>query len=880
MINKIFIIDAMGYIFRSFHAIRNMSTSKGEPTNALYGFARSFLNLQKEFKPAYVVAVFDGEENERSRKALYSDYKGHRSAAPAELIPQFSTVEEFLELNGIPMIRLSGVEADDSIASIARIFEKLGFEVYLCSTDKDLAQLVNPQIKMLNTFKENLVLDEAGVENMFGVKPNQMQDYLALVGDASDNVPGVPGIGPKGAAELLKQYGTLDAILEHAGEIKGKKGELLTAHRPQALLSRKLVALDETLPVPIDPGYYTPRPVDAKKLLAFLQEKEFKSLSQEVVVVKEEEKTNYYLVDSLEKWESLVREMATAQEICIDAETTSENPMEAELVGLGLGKEECCAFYVPFNGNLSKEQIYPALRQILKDKPLYGHNIKYDMHVLQRAGLPLGNVVFDTMVASYLIQADERQHSLNRLSFKEFEKVKIPIEELIGKGKKQLSMWDVPFDKITEYCCQDVDYTIRLKNLYQKELESRNLLQLFNEIELPLITVLAKMEERGVYVDVEVLRSLSEHLQKELQDLSQQIYKMAGIEFNLNSPKQLSDILFTRLHIKPPKKTATGFSTNADVLEVLAKDYPIAESILNYRMLEKLRSTYIDALPLQVNPKTHRIHCTFNQSVAATGRLASQNPNLQNIPVRTALGREIRGAFKPQREGWSFLGADYSQIELRLLAHFSQDVKLLDIFHQGKDIHAATAASIFDVPLEEVTPEMRYRAKAVNFGIIYGQQAWGLSQELRIDPKDANRFIERYFENYPGVKAYIETMKTEARLYKSAKTLMGRERRLPDILSSNPMIRSAQERLAINTPLQGTNADLIKMAMLRIDSEIAQRKLKGFLILQIHDELIFELPDEEVSEFEVLVKDIMEGVAELKVPLVVNISVGKNWKEC
>ena len=807
MTNKIFIIDVMGYIFRSFHAIRHMSSSKGEPTNALYGFARSFLNLKRDFNPEYMVAVFDGEENDRSRKALYSEYKANRSSAPDELIPQFATVEEFLELNGIPMVRLNGVEADDSMASIARIFEKLDFEIILCSTDKDLAQLVNPRIKMLNTFKDNLFVDEMEVEKMFGVSPKQIQDYLAIVGDTSDNVPGVPGIGPKGAAELLKQYGTLETILENADQIKGKKGDVLKRFKEQALLSKKLVALDETLPVPIDPGFYVPRPFDSRKLYNFLQEKEFKSLSQEIEIVRQETTGNYTLINSLPALKELVKQLQTAKDLCVDTETTSEDPMVAELVGIGLGVEETSAYYIPFNGAIQQEVVIHSLKTLFEEKPTYGHNIKYDMHVLRRAGIALGNVQFDTMVASYLIQADERQHSLDRLAFKEFEKVKIPIEDLIGKGKNQISMREVPLEKVCNYCCEDVDYTIRLKNLYTKELKNRHLEALNQTIELPLIDVLAKMEERGVFVDTTVLNSLSGRLQKELTALQDQIFKMAGEEFNLNSPKQLSEILFTKLQIKPPKKTATGFSTNADVLENLAHQYPIADAILNYRTLEKLRSTYIDTLPLQVNPSTGRIHCTYNQSVAATGRLASQNPNLQNIPVRTELGRQIRGAFKPQKEGWSFVGADYSQIELRLLAHFSKDPLLLEIFHQGKDIHTTTAASIFQIPESEVTPEMRYRAKAVNFGIIYGQQAWGLSQELKIDPKEAASFIERYFNNFPGVKAYLEKMKQDAREYKATKTLMGRERRLPDILSSNPMIRQAQERLAVNTPLQGTNAD-------------------------------------------------------------------------
>ena len=570
------------------------------------------------------------------------------------------------------------------------------------------------------------------------------------------------------------------------------------------------------------------------------------------------------------------------KEICFDTETTSENPLRAELVGIGLGAEKGNAFYVPLNGSLNKTIILEKLKPFFESDALsfFGHNVKYDCHILLNVGINVKNFSFDTILASYILHAHQRRHSLDELSLEHFGKKKIAISDLIGKGKKAITMAEVPIGAVSEYCCEDIEYTFKLKQFLAKEIKERNLEHLLFDIELPLSRVLMKMERKGMFVDVEYLKELSLDIAKEISKLEEHIYSLAGVTFNINSPKQLSDVLFQKLKIPPQKRGKTAPSTSAEVLESLSAEYPIAQKILEYRSLEKLRSTYIDALPHEVNPKTHRIHCSFNQSVAATGRLSCQNPNLQNIPVRTEEGRKVRQAFHPQEKGYSYISFDYSQVELRLLAHLSGDENLIKAFTDDVDVHAFTAAEIFNVPLTDVTNEMRQKAKAVNFGVIYGQQAFGLSKELQIPVKDAAHFINLYFARYKRVKEFIEHTKDLARKSHRAVTLTGRERMIPEINSTNLMLKSAAERLAINTPLQGTAADIIKIAMIRIDSWLAEKQMKSSMVLQIHDELIFEALDSELDVLQEGVKSRMEGVFELKVPLTVQISIGKNWKEC
>lgn len=893
--NKIYVLDASGYIYRSYFAIRQMTNAKGESTNALFGFVRSVLKLIKDFHPTHLVSVFDGPRNTHKRTSLYSDYKAHRKGMPADLLYQIAWAQQFCELIGIPQLAIPEVEADDTMGSIAVWAAAQGMISYLCTSDKDMCQLVNGKVFMLNTFKDNQILDAIEVEKQFGVPPHQMVDFLAITGDASDNVPGLPGFGPKTAAELLKAFGSLDYLLEHPLEVPGKKKqEILIQERENALLSRQLVTIDINVPIPLDTDFYKIIQPNYAALKEFYANMGFFSLIREMGIPQDssteqqaakiapEEEVSYVLIDDEPSLKQLIEELSHYKEICVDTETTHIRPLQAKLVGIGLGVEAKKAWYIPVNGQLGLATVIRNLKPLFENPHVgfFGHHVKYDYHVLANHDIHIASISFDTILASYLLNSHSRQHSLDYLSLEIFDKVKTPIENLIGKGKHQICMSHVPLEKICRYCCEDVDYTIRLKEHLSSLLEERHLTHLLKDLELPLLKILAQMERHGIYVDVDYLQNLSRELVRQIHVLEEEIYELAGESFNLNSPKQLSLILFEKLGIKPPKKTTTGFSTNADVLESLRDDYPIANKLLDYRLLEKLRSTYVDSLIQEINPHTHRIHCQFNQSVAATGRLSCQDPNLQNIPIRTEIGRRIREAFRPQRTGWSYIAADYSQIELRLLAHLSGDPVLVEAFKANEDIHAVTASLIFNIPLEEITREQRHQAKAVNFGIIYGQQAFGLAQELKIEHKVASSFIQMYFQRYQKVHEFIETSKQLARQTGKAVTFFGRERLIPEINSKNAMIRLAAERLAINTPIQGTQADLIKKAMIEIDRQLTQQNKKSFMILQIHDELIFEAPDEEVKEVSKLVKQNMEHIMVLKVPLIVDVHVGKNWKEC
>lgn len=890
---KIFIIDASGYLYSSYFAIRNMSNHKGESTNALFGFIRSVQKLIKDFHPDHIVAVFDGPQNGKKREALYPEYKAHRSATPQDLPYQIAWAQEFCILMGIPFLNIPEVEADDTMGAIAEWTKQHNATAYLCTSDKDMSQLVNDRILMLNTRKDNLIIGPKEVEEIYGAPPSKMIDLLAMTGDTSDNIPGIPGIGPKTASALLQQFGSLDEMLAHPEKIAGdKKREAVVQNADKALLSRQLVTIDLSVKIPHDTDFYKLKSPDIEPLKAFYTDKNFNSLLKELEITKSSTKAvqgelfpveeSYNLVDDEDALKELIDFLSKQKEICFDTETTDIKPLRAELVGIGFGVAPHKAWYVPVNGKLGLQHVLDAVRPLFENPKIgfYGHNVKYDYHILNNCGINVANISFDTLLASYLLNSHNRQHSLDALSLQYFSKVKIATTDLIGKGKHQITMREVPIAKVCTYCCEDVDYTCRLKAILEVEIKDRHLEKLMQTVELPLLKVLAKMERYGIFLDIQNLKHTSLDILKQIKEIEQQIYAMAGEEFNINSTKQLSAILQEKLHIPLPKKTATGFSTNAEVLEDLKDDYPIANVILEYRTLEKLRSTYLENLSDEINPKTHRIHCTFNQSVTATGRLSCQDPNLQNIPVRTEVGRKIREAFRPQRPGWSYLAADYSQIELRLLAHFSGDPSMLAAFQQHEDIHATTAAAIFNIDLDKVTKEQRHHAKAVNFGIIYGQQAFGLSKELKIDMKSAALFIDTYFKRFSKVKEYLEACKDRARKTGKAVTYIGRERSIPEINSKNVPMRMLAERLAVNTPLQGTAADLIKLAMLKVDQELTRHSMKSYMILQIHDELIFEAPDEELEALKHLVKDAMQGVFKLSVPLIVDITLGKNWKEC
>jgi DNA polymerase I len=893
-VKKLYVLDAVNFLFRSYYAIGPMTNPKGDSTNALYGFIRSVFKIIKEFSPTHLVAVFDGPESTKSRKEIYSDYKIHRAGMPEDLVSQLKQALYFCEIAGIPYLSVAGVEADDVIGSIAHWTDRQKVSTYLCSSDKDLCQLVSDHVFVLNIHKNNLLVDREKVVELFGVLPEQIIDYLALVGDASDNIPGVAGIGPKTASSLLKEFGSLDALLHNLSRLNEKRQKVFEENKESAILSKQLATISLDVNFPKEETFFKLKTPDIDKVRAFYQEMHFLTLLKELQAPEkpveeldldfgvEDPEVSYTLVNDAEALKALIQELETKKELCIDTETTGIHPMEAQLVGIGIGYCPKRCWYIPLNGAIAKEQVLSLFKPLFDNRSIafYGHNLKYDLHILKKAGIPISNVGFDTILASYLLLPHQQRHGLDPLCLEHFGKVKTPISDLIGKGKKQISMQEVPIEKVAAYCCEDVDYTIRLKELFQPKIQKEGLEKIFYDIELPLIFVLLEMESEGIYLDKSELLQMHDDLQKQIDGIKEWIFDLASETFNLNSPKQLGEVLFEKMGIRPAKKTATGYSTSADILESLKESSPIIAQILEYRSLEKLRSTYVDALPEQVNPETNRIHCTFNQSVTATGRLSCQDPNLQNIPVRSEIGKKIREAFKPRPPGSSFLSADYSQIELRLLAHLSDDPVLIEAFRQGEDIHSYTASLVYNVPLDEVTPRMRYAAKAVNFGILYGQQAFGLSKEIGISQQEAKAFIDTYFKRYCKVKEYLENAKTTVKERGYSLTLLGRKRPIPEIDNKNSFIRAAAERLAVNTPLQGTAADLIKMAMLQIFNFLQKGRYHAKMLLQIHDELIFELPDEEVAELSPKISQIMENVLQLKIPLVVDISVGKNWGEC
>lgn len=880
--NKIYIIDAVNLLFRAYYAISPMTNLNGESTHALYGFIRSVYKLIKDFSPDYLICVFDGPDNKRSRTKIYNEYKSHRTSMPLDLVEQLQRVLYFCEISGIPFLSIEGIEADDTIGSIAKWAEKEGSEVFICSSDKDLCQLVSEKIHIIHLHKDNLLIDKQKVKDQYGVEPAKIVDFLAITGDTSDNIPGLEGFGPKTASLLLNQYGSLEEILANSSKIKGKKGDTLIQQKEVALMSKQLARIDIQIEIPTQTSFFQLKHPSVPKVKLFFQEMHFLSLLKELPLDIVALKKNYCLVNDLESLEQLLKKLEKETKICIDTETTHVHPMLAQLVGIGFGIQPGHAWYVSLNGFLSKEVILEKIKPLLEKKEMgfVGHNIKYDLHVLKNENISLQSIHFDTILASYLLHPNTQRHSLDELSLQRLGREKIPIESLIGKGKKQISMLDVPLDVIKDYCCEDVDCTLQLKEKLETELQEQGLFILFAEIEIPLIFVLAKMERNGVYVNIKTLEKTSLALSSKILHLEQQIYELSGQKFNLNSPKQLSSVLFEKLQIKPPKKTTTRYSTSIDVLDTLKEKYPIIKKIIEYRTLEKLRSTYADSLPLQINPVTKRIHCTFNQSTAATGRLSCQNPNLQNIPVRTEEGKKIRQAFEPQELDYSFLSADYSQIELRILAHLSEDPTLIQAFNNQEDIHSYTASLVFGVPISEITPTMRYQAKAVNFGILYGKQAFSLSQDLNISYKEAETFIATYFQRYQKVKDFIEFCEETARKTGKVVTITGRQRPIAEIHNKNPSVRAFGKRLAINTPLQGSAADLIKIAMIQVDNYLKRSSKKAKMILQVHDELLFEALDQDIVLLGKEVKQIMENVMSLKVPLVVDIAIGKNWSEC
>jgi len=884
MQKKLYVLDVSGFIFRAYFALPPMTSPSGEPTQALYGFIRSVFKLFKDFSPDHVVAVFDGPDNKKSRTDIYQDYKANRTQVYEDLPGQIARAKEFCTLCGIAQLEIDGVEADDTMGSVAKWAKKQAEAIYLCTSDKDLCQLVDDNVFVLNPWKDNLILDAEKVQEVYGVAPEKIIDLLAMMGDSSDNIPGLPGIGPKTATKLLNEFGSLDTLLAHPEKLKGKKREIFENEHEKARMSKQLATIHTEVDFTHSPTLFSLEEQDGAGLKQFYITMGFTTLLKELeknLPENAKEQVEYHLVESMEGLDDLITLLQSHREIGFDTETTELNFMRAMPVGIGFAVAPGSAYYVPLNGALHPDDVLGKLKPLFEDEShaFFAHNLKYDLHVLNNVGIEVKNLGFDTILASYLLNSGSRRHSLDYLALTLYGKVKTPIKELIGSGKKEISMQDVAIEKVSNYCCEDVDYTVRLKQEFSPKLKEEELEKLFG-VELALLPILKKMERAGVCVDANYLQKLSEEVSLDLQGLQETIYEMAGETFNLNSPKQLSAILFEKLELPPPKKKGAHLSTSADVLQYLAQEHPIAKEILSYRSLEKLRSTYLDALGKTINEKTGRIHPNFIQFGTATGRLACQDPNLQNIPVRGALGKRIRQAFSPSKPDWSYLSFDYSQIELRLLAHLSEDPALITAFNQGEDIHTYTASLMFNQPLEQVSSVERHQAKAINFGIIYGQGAYGLSKELDIEMSRASEFIKAYFERYPGVQSYIDSSVKFTKSHEYAQTMFGRKRKLPEINSSNQQVKRAAERLAVNTPLQGSAADLIKLAMIDIDKILEKRKLKGFLVLQIHDELIFEAPDSEISELIEVAKEALENVAQLRVPLVVDVNIGKNWGEC
>lgn len=880
-----YIIDGNSYIYRAFYAVRNLTNSTGLPTNAVFGFANMLLKVIKDKSPDMLALVFDPKGPTR-RHIEYKEYKAHRPPMPKDLVPQIPYIHKLVEAFRIPVFIQEGQEADDVIATLARRAEADGHEVIIVTGDKDILQLVGTNIKVYDTLKEK-VYEPKDVEERWGVPPEQMVEIMGLMGDASDNIPGIDGIGEKTAQSLIKQYGTIENLLARAHEItKPKLKQSLTEHAELARLSRGLAVLHADVPIEISYDALKPKAPDNAALLKILRELEFTSLLK-YVTQEPAEAVSYEMVFEEHDFQELARLLSSAKEFCFDTETTSPDPIQAELVGISFCIKPHHAYYLPLGHfylgapkQLELQHALAVLKPIMENPSInkIGQNIKYDLLVLSHYGIEVKGVSFDTMIASYVLNPSKPSHGMDALALEYLNYKTMTYAEVTGTGKKQIGFEAVDVQTATRYSGEDADITLRLKLLLAPQLQEQNLEKLFREIEMPLMQVLADMERVGVKIDADFLKKISVKLGTDMAKTEKTIYELAGAEFNINSPKQLSEILFTKLGLTPIKKTKTGFSTDVDVLEELAHVHLLPAEILKFRTLSKLKSTYVDALPLMINPKTHRLHTSLNQTVAATGRLSSSDPNLQNIPIRTEVGREIRKAFIAET-GSSLLSADYSQIELRILAHMSNDPALIETFQRDEDVHTRTASEIFGLDPKEITSEMRRSAKAINFGIIYGISAFGLAQDIGVSNSEAKKYIDNYFARYPQVRAFIDKTIQDAKKNGHVMTLFNRRRFIPELTSSAAAVRSFGERMAVNTPIQGTAADLIKLTMIRIQARLAKQGLKSKMILQVHDELVFEMPDAEIEVMKNLVKDEMENVIALSVPIKVDMGVGKNWDE-
>jgi len=884
----IYLIDGTAYIHRAYHAIRGLTNSKGMPTNAIFGFTRMLMKLMEDRNPEYVGMFFDAK-GPTFRHGMYAAYKANRPPMPEDMAVQIPYIKKVTTAFNLPIIEMQGYEADDLIGTLARIAEKKGFTVVMITGDKDFMQLVTEKSTIWDPMKESAT-DFHTIKEKFGIEPHQMIDVQGLSGDTADNIPGVPGIGQKTAVALIQTYNSMQELYEKLDTIsKKKQRENLENYKAQAFLSRKLVTINTAAPLEMDPAEFKVTAPDKEKLAGLFQDLEFRQLQQSVPEQADLSCKDYQAVMDQNQLVKLIAQLGKADLISLDTETTSTNPMLAELVGLSFAVKANQAYYIPCRHHylgapdqLKLKAVLESLKPVLENPQIkkIGQNIKYDWMVLARNGINLDGVVFDTMLASYLLNPSKRAHNLDQIALDFLDHKTITYEQVAGKGKNALLFSQVPLDKAVPYACEDADITLMARDVLVPKLKALGLDDLMAAVEMPLVPVLMRMEMRGAGVDAARLRELSRSFEKQLDALEGSIYGVAGEAFNINSSQQLGHILFEKLKLPVQKKTKkkTGYSTDVNVLTVLADQHELPALILQHRTLAKLKSTYTDALIGLVNPDTGRIHTSYNQTVAATGRLSSSDPNLQNIPIRTQEGRLIRGAFIPQKS-WQLVSADYSQVELRVLAHCSEDEILIEAFQNDEDIHTRTACEVFQVTPDSLSGELRRQAKAINFGIIYGMSAFGLSKQLEISQKMAQTYIDHYFERYPGVRRFMDQTIAEARETQRTSTLLGRMRLLPDINSSNHIIRQAAERTAINTPIQGSAADLIKVAMIKIDEALRAKNLQSAMLMTVHDELVFEVPPAELQEVTRLVKDIMEGVWQLKVPLKVNVAEGRNWDE-
>lgn len=900
------LVDGSSYLFRAFHALPPLTNSKGQPTGAIYGVLNMLRRLTNDYAPDHVAVVFDAP-GKTFRDTLFEAYKSHRPPMPDELRSQIEPLHGVVRALGLPLLCVPGVEADDVIGTLARQAARQGVRVVISTGDKDMTQLVDDHISLVNTMSDT-TLDRAGVIAKFGVPPEQIIDYLALIGDTSDNIPGIPKVGPKTAAKWLTAYGSAQNLIAHAEEIHGKVGEILRAHKDAIPLSQALATIKVDVTLALSHNDLIAQPIDEAQLRAWYERLEFKTWLRQLdeastsspasavlpsasdsSATSSDIKSRYETVMSMQQLAQWSERLVQAPFYAVDLETTSLNYMDAQIVGIAITDQAGTAAYIPVAHRyigapeqLDRDAVLNMLKPVLEDnRPRkIGQHIKYDMNVLGNYGITLKGIAFDTMLESYVLDSTANRHDMDTLAEKYLDYRTIHYEDVTGKGKDQISFECVEIDQATTYAGEDADITLRLHETFLPRIASEpKLLAVLTELEIPLIPVLSAMERRGVFVDAQKLRTQSKELAHRLQELEEQAIILAGMPFNLSSPKQIQDVLYTKLRLPVREKTPTGQPSTAEsVLQELALDYPLPKLILEYRGLSKLKSTYTDKLPQQINARTGRVHTSYHQAVAATGRLSSSDPNLQNIPIRTEEGRRIRQAFIAPH-GFRIVAADYSQIELRIMAHLSGDDGLLRAFREGEDIHRATAAEMFAVPVTSVTNDQRRSAKAINFGLIYGMSSFGLARQLGIDRTQAQAYIDRYFQRYPGVKFFMEQTREQARARRYVETVFGRRLYTPEIDSRNSQRRQGAERAAINAPMQGTAADIIKRAMIVVHDALLREGLTAAMIMQVHDELVFEVSERDLERACHVIVETMTAAAQLSVPLEVQIGTGSNWDE-